>query len=64
MKKQKLVMKIQITTLNVGLILLIIFQLDFWPQAIKQPQSVLKNVSALKMAKSSYEVDTIDAILK
>lgn len=53
MKKQKLVMKIQITTLNAGLILLIIFQLDFWPQAIKQLQSVLKNVSALKMAKSS-----------
>lgn len=60
-------MTIQITTLNAGLILLIIFQLDFWPQAIKLLQSVLKNVSALKMGKFSTQYshtnsDTIDDI--
>lgn len=43
----------EITTLNAGVILLIIFQLDFWPQAIKLLQSVLKNVSALKMDRFS-----------
>lgn len=62
-------MKIQITTLNAGLILLIIFQLDFWPQAIILLQSVLKNVSALKMDKFSTQYfhtnfDTIVDILK
>lgn len=46
-------MKIQITTLNAELILLIISQLHFWPQAVKLLQLVLKNVSALKMGKFS-----------